>query len=213
MPHLTPIIFLFGHDVSTEELLGSLIRDAGWRPETFASVHDLLSRSRGIAPCCLILDASVQGRDGLDLQECVAVDRVEMPIIVTTRSCDVPAAVRAMRAGAVDVLVLTEPFAPGAMVRAIQHAIEGSGAALTQEAGVRALRCSYASLSRREREVMALVISGRLNKQVGVELGISEVTVKAHRGKVMRKMNAESLPHLVNMAAALRSSLRTTRLH
>jgi FixJ family two-component response regulator len=196
-----PSVFIVDRDVALRELLGSVIREAGWRPEAFASFHEFQSRHRAVAPCCLILDAS---SDGLEPQHDVTVDEAEMPIIVTTRSCDMPATVRAMKAGAADVVALTTPFAADALVRAIQQAIEGSNAVVSQEAEVRGLRRSYASLSSREREVMALVVSGRPNKRVARELGISEVTVKAHRGKVMRKMNADSLPHLVNMAASLR---------
>jgi FixJ family two-component response regulator len=206
-PRPAPSVFIVDGDVALRELLGSLVREAGWRPEAFASFHDFQSRHRAVAPCCLILDAS---GDGLEPQHNVTVDGAEMPIIVTTRSCDMPATVRAMKAGATDVVALTTPFAADALVRAIQQAMEGSSAAVSREAEVRELRRSYASLSGREREVMALVVAGRPNKWVARELGISEVTVKAHRGKVMRKMNADSLPHLVNMAARLRAASRKT---
>jgi FixJ family two-component response regulator len=179
-----------------------VIRCAGWQPETFASAQEFLSRTRVLAPSCLVLDITLPDLNGLDPQKRVAVDRVDMPIIFITGYGDVPMTVQAMKAGAVEFLMT--PFGDDALLSAIRHAIERSRTALDHEAEIRALRDCYASLSRREREVMALVVSGLLNKQVGGELGISEITVKAHRGKVMRKMTAGSLVDLVNMAARLR---------
>ena len=202
MSHPTPIVFVVDDDVSVRESLESLIRCAGWEPETFASAQEFLSRPRVLAPSCLVLDVTLPDLNGLDLQKRVAVDRIDMPIIFITGHVDVPMTVQAMKAGAVEFL--TKPFGDDVLLSAIRHAIERSRIALAHEAEIRALRNRHASLSRREREVMALVVSGLLNKQVGGELGISEITVKAHRGKVMRKMKAGSLADLVNMAARLR---------
>ncbi len=202
MSHPTPIVFVVDDDVSVRESLESLIRCAGWEPETFASAQEFLSRPRVLAPSCLVLDVTLPDLNGLDLQKRVAVDRIDMPIIFITGYGDVPMTVQAMKAGAVEFL--TKPFGDDVLLSAIRHAIERSRIALAHEAEIRALRDRHASLSRREREVMALVVSGLLNKQVGGELGISEITVKAHRGRVMRKMKAGSLADLVNMAARLR---------
>ena len=197
-----PIVFVVDDDVSVRESLELLIRCAGWEPETFASAQEFLSRPRVLAPSCLILDVTLPDLNDLDLQKRVAVDRIDMPIIFITGYGDLPMTVQALKAGAVEFL--TKPFGDDVMLSAIRHAIERSRIALAHEAEIRALRDRHASLSRREREVMALVVSGLLNKQVGGELGISEITVKAHRGKVMRKMKAGSLADLVNMAARLR---------
>jgi len=201
MSHTTPIVFVVDDDVSVRESLELLIQTEGWQPETFASAQEFLSCPRILTPNCLILDVNLPDLNGLDLQQLVAVDRTDMPIIFITGYGDVPMTVRAMKAGAVEFLM--KPFAEDALLSAIRHAIERSSAALDHEADMRVLGDSYASLSRREREVMALVVSGLLNKQVGGELGISEITVKAHRGKVMQKMKARSLADLVTMAARL----------
>jgi FixJ family two-component response regulator len=202
MSHATPIVYVVDDDVSVRESLEALIRCAGWEPETFASAQEFLARPRVLAPSCLVLDVTLPGLNGLDLQKRVAVDRIDMPIIFITGYGDVPMTVQAMKAGAVEFL--TKPFRDDVLLTAIRHALERSRTALAHEAEIRALLDCYASLSSREREVMALVVSGLLNKQVGFELGISEITVKAHRGKVMRKMKAGSLADLVNMAASLR---------
>jgi FixJ family two-component response regulator len=199
--HATPIVFVVDDDISVRESLESLIRCAGWQPETFASAQEFLSRPRVLAPSCLVLDVTLPDLNGLDLQKRVAVDRMDMPIIFITGYGDVPMTVQAMKAGAVEFLM--KPFGDDVLLSAIRNAIERSRTALDHEVEIRALRDCYASLSRREREVMALVVSGLLNKQVGGELGISEITVKAHRGKVMQKMKADSLAQLVNMAARL----------
>src|SRR6266478_7125552 len=196
-----PIVFVVDDDISVRESLEMLIQFAGWQPETFASAEEFLGHPRVFTPNCLVLDVSLPDLNGLDLQKLVA-DRIEMPIIFITGYGDLPMTVRAMKAGAVEFL--TKPFAEEALLGAIRHAIERSQTALGNEAEMQALRGRYASLTPREREVMSLVVSGLLNKQVGFELGISEITVKAHRGKVMLKMEAHSLADLVTMAARLR---------
>jgi FixJ family two-component response regulator len=201
MPHARPIVFVVDDDVSVRESLELLISSAGWQPETFVSAQEFLSHPRTLAPSCLLLDVNLPDLNGLDLQERVAADRIDMPIIFITGYGDVPMTVRAMKAGAVEFL--TKPFSDEVLLDAIRHAIERSHTALDHEADLRSLRDRHATLSRREQEVMALVVSGLLNKQVGGELGISEITVKAHRGQVMRKMKAGSLADLVTMAARL----------
>jgi FixJ family two-component response regulator len=201
MPHAAPIVFVVDDDLSVRESLELLIRCEGWQPETFASAQEFLARPRVFSPSCLILDVSLPGLNGLDLQKRIAVDRIEMPIIFITGYGDVPMTVQAMKAGAVEFL--TKPFSDEVLVNAIRDALERSRAAFDHEAHMRAVRDCYASLTSREREVMALVVSGLLNKQVGAELGISEITVKAHRGNMMRKMKADSLAELVTVAASL----------
>jgi FixJ family two-component response regulator len=201
--HTTPTVFVVDDDVSVRESLESLVRRVGWEPQTFASGKDFLSRPRVLVPSCLVLEVSLPDMNGLDLQMLVA-DRVEIPVIFITAYIDVSTTVRAMKAGAVEFL--TKPFRDEVLLRAMQDAIERSHAALRHEAKVQTLRARYALLTRREREVMALVVSGQLNKRVGSELGISEITVQAHRGKVMRKMKADSLASLVRMAENLRQN-------
>ena len=201
MSHATPIVFVVDDDVSVRRSLELLICSAGWKPETFASAQEFLSSPRVLVPSCLVLDVGLPDLNGLELQKRIAGDRSDMPIIFISGHGDVPMTVQAMKAGAVEFL--TKPFSDDALLTAIQHALERSGTALANEAQTRALRDCHESLSPREREVMALVVSGLLNKQVGGELGISEITVKAHRGRVMRKMQVDSLAELVRVAAAL----------
>jgi FixJ family two-component response regulator len=195
-----PIVFVVDDDISVRESLEMLIQFAGWQPETFASAEEFLAHPRVLTPNCLVLDVSLPDLNGLDLQKLVA-DRIEMPIIFITGYGDVPMTVRAMKAGAVEFL--TKPLAEEALLGTIRHAIERSQTALGNEAEMQALRGRYASLTPREREVMGLVVSGLLNKQVGFELGISEITVKGHRGRMMLKMKADSVADLVKMAVRL----------
>ena len=206
MLHATPIVFIVDDDVSVRSALESLIESAGWVAETFASAQEFLRRPRVAAPSCLVLDVSLPDINGLELQRRVATDRTDMPIIFISGYGDVPMTVRAMKAGAVEFLM--KPFKDDVLLDAIRSAIDRSLTALREESEAQVLRSRSASLTPREREVMALVVSGLLNKQVGGELGISEITVKAHRGQVMRKMKAESLPALVTMAWRL--GVRTT---
>ena len=200
MPDVTPIVYVVDDDVSVRESLELLIKHAGWKPELFASAQDFLSHPRMAIPGCLVLDVTLPGLNGLELQQRLA-DRNALPIIFITGYGDVPMTVRAMKAGAVEFM--TKPFRDDELMNAVRDAIEHSRAVLRLEAELRSLRTAYVSLTPREREVMALVVAGLLNKQIGSELGISEITVKAHRGQVMRKMNAESLPDLVTMAIRL----------
>jgi FixJ family two-component response regulator len=201
VPNPTPIVFIVDDDVSVRESLELLIQSEGWQAETFASALAFLERPRARVPSCLVLDVSLPDLNGLDLQKRLA-DRTDMPIIFITGYGDVPMTVQAMKAGAAEFL--TKPFGDELLLRAIRQSLAGSEAALAQDDEVRVLQERYASLSRREQEVMGLVVSGMLNKQVGFELGISEITVKAHRGKVMRKMEANTLIDLAAMAARLR---------
>jgi len=200
MPQTAPIVFVVDDDVSVRESLESLIRCAGWRSETFDSARNFLARPRAKVPSCLVLDLSLPDLNGLDVQKRLA-GRTDMPIIFITGHGNIPMTVEAMKAGAVEFL--TKPFGDDVLLAAIQHAIERSRAALEYEAEIQALRDHYVRLTPREREVMKLVVSGLLNKQVGAELGISEITVKAHRGQMMAKMKANSLADLVRMASAL----------
>jgi FixJ family two-component response regulator len=202
MSHATPVVFVVDDDASVRRSLEVLIDSAGWQPETFGSAEEFLSCPRVLAPSCLVLDVTLPDLNGLELQKRVAPNRSDMPIIFISGYGDVPMTVQAMKAGAVEFL--TKPLGGDVLLSAIEHAIERSNTVLQEEAEMRALRDCYASLSGRERQVMTLVVSGLLNKQIGSELGISEITVKAHRGSVMRKMKADSLADLVRMAASLR---------
>lgn len=201
MPDPTPIVFVVDDDISVRESLELLIRTAGWQPETYASAQAFLDHLRVPVPSCLVLDVSLPDLTGLDLQQRLGNDRSDLPIIFITGHGDIPMTVQAMKAGAVEFL--PKPFDDDMLLRAIAGAIDRSRATLGQQADLQLLRDRYDSLSQREREVMALVVSGLLNKQIAGELHISEITVKAHRGKVMRKMQADSLADLVKMAAGL----------
>lgn len=202
MSQAAPIVFVVDDDISVRESVELLIGSEGWQIETFASAQEFLAHPRVSVPSCLVLDVSLPDLNGLELQNLIAADRIDLPIIFITGYGDVPMTVRAMKAGAVEFL--TKPFDSEVLLTAIRKAIERSSATLGDEAELQELRDCYASVSSREREVMALVVAGRLNKQIGFELGISEITVKAHRGKVMRKMKADSLADLVRMASRLR---------
>ena len=208
MTDTTPVVFVVDDDISVRESLELLLKSDGWRCETFASAQEFLSRPRATVPSCLVLDMALPGLNGLELQQKLA-DRSEMPIIFITGHGNIPLTVQAMKAGAVEFL--TKPLRHNVVLDAIRAAVERSRATLRQAKEIQTLSDAYASLTTREREVMALVVSGLLNKQVGGELGISEITVKAHRGQVMRKMKADSLADLVTMAARL--GLRSVPKH
>src|SRR5271163_4150519 len=196
-----PIVFVVDDDISVRESLEALIRFEGLEVQTFSSAQEFLAHPRTSTPGCMVLDVSLPGLNGLELQKRVSIEQRDMPIIFITGHGDIPMTVQAMKAGAVEFL--TKPFADDVLLTAIRAALERSRVALSLEAEMRVLRDRYALLSQRERQVMALVVSGLLNKQIGGELGISEITVKAHRGKVMQKMKANSLADLVKMAAKL----------
>src|SRR5882757_8720193 len=198
MSHAVPIVFVVDDDVSVRESLELLIRCEGWEPQMFASALEFLARPRVLVPNCLVLDISLPGVNGLDLQKQIAVERPDMPIIFITGYGDVPKTVQAMKAGAVEFL--TKPFSNDVLLSAIRQAVERSQTTLGHAAEVRTLRDRYASLSGREREVMALVVAGLMNKQVGSDLGISEITVKAHRGRDRKSTRLNSLAALVIMA-------------
>jgi FixJ family two-component response regulator len=198
----TPLVFVVDADFSVRESLEVLVRTAGWQAETFASAREFLSRPRTSVPSCVIMDAYLPDMSGLELQERIGAERSGTPVIFLSGRCDIQTTVKAMKAGAVEFL--TKPIDQEMLLNAIRQAIKRSEAALGRESEMHALRSYYGSLTSREREVMTLVVSGLLNKQVGGELGISEITVKAHRGNVMRKMKAGSFADLVGMALRLR---------
>jgi FixJ family two-component response regulator len=199
--YAAPIVFVVDDDPAVRASLESLICGAGWHAETFATATDFLARPRVRTPSCLVLDLSLPDLNGLELQRRVAVDRIDMPIIFITGHGSVPTAVKAVKAGACEFL--TKPFRGDVLLRSISLAIERSHTALRHDAEMKALQDRYASLSARERQVMMLVVCGKLNKQVGGELGISEITVKGHRGRMMQKMQASSFANLVRLAARL----------
>jgi FixJ family two-component response regulator len=193
-------VFVVDSDPSIREMISDLVRGAGWEPKTFVSAEEFLDQESFQGPGCLILEISLPGLSGLELQELLA-DRRDMPVIFVTRHVDTMTTVRAMKAGAMELL--TKPFGKETLLSAIRNALELSRIAIDQDVARRHLRASYETLSARERDVMALVVCGLLNKQVAGRLGIAEITVKRHRGRAMRKMNAGSLPALVHMAATL----------
>jgi FixJ family two-component response regulator len=201
MVQASPIVFVVDDDVSVRESLESLFQGEGWHTEVFASAQEFLAYPKVAGPCCVVLDVSLPDLNGLDLQQRMSTDRLDMPVIFITGHGDVPMTVRAMKAGAVEFL--TKPFNDEVLVSAVRGAIERSTAAQRQESELRMLRDTYASLTPRERDVMGLVVRGLLNKQIAFELSISEITVKAHRGQVMRKMRTRSVADLVNIAARL----------
>ena len=201
MVAVKPLVFVVDDDISLRDSLGFLIANAGWRPRLFASALEFLASPRPTSPSCLILDVGLPDLDGLEVQQRIASERANMPIIFITARGDIPMTVRAIKAGAVDFL--SKPFTPAVLLRAIEGALERSRIRLQEEANLQSLRDRYQALSRREREVMAHVVLGQLNKQVSGELGISEITVKQHRGRMMRKMRARSLPELVTIASRL----------
>jgi len=203
----SPVVFIVDDDVSVRESLELLVENEGWKSVTFASAQEFLNHPRALVPSCLVLDLSLPGLNGLDLQKRLAVERADVPIIFITGYGDIPKSVQAMKAGALEFL--TKPLDDHALVSAIRKALERSRLTLAQDAEMQELRARYASLTSRERQVMALVVSGLLNKQVGGELGISEITVKAHRGQVMQKMKANSLAALVKLAAKLHTAQRS----
>ena len=196
-----PTVFVVDGDAPVRGALDLLIRSAGWQPRTAASAEEFLARPRVMTPSCVLAEVHLPGLTGLDLQRLI-VERMAMPIILMSGRIDVQAAVQAMKGGAFEVL--TKPLVTDVLLTTIGQAIDRSRAALNQLTQIQGLQARYASLSARERDVMSLVVSGRLNKQVGSDLGISEITVKAHRGKIMRKMQANSFAELVTMVASLR---------
>jgi len=199
-----PSVFIVDDDVSVRESLELLVRNENWKAETFASAQEFLDHPRAPVPSCLVLDLSLPGLNGLELQKHLAAQHLDMPTIFITGYGDVPKSVQAMKAGALEFL--TKPLDNDTLISAIRSALERSRLALAQDAEMQELRARYASLTSREQQVMRLVVSGMLNKQVGAELGISEITVKAHRGQVMQKMKADSLATLVKLDAKLHTA-------
>ncbi|TFY84409.1 DNA-binding response regulator [Pseudomonas kairouanensis] len=205
MTDTSPIVFVVDDDISVRESLELLIRCAQWQPRLFESAQDFLAQPRTQVPSCLVLDINLPDLNGLDLQAAIANERPDTPIIFITGYGDIPLTVRAMKAGAVEFL--TKPFNDEVLLQAITDALQRSRAALAQQDHLRALQSAHASLTPREQEVMARVVAGHMNKVIAADLAISEITVKAHRGKAMRKMKARSLADLVKMAALLAKPL------
>jgi FixJ family two-component response regulator len=194
-------VFAIHEDASVRAWLGTLLRNEGWRLEAYASAREFFARPRAVHPNCLVLDVSLSGLSSLELQKRLAVERPDMPIIFIADQVDVPTTVKAIKAGAVELFM--RPFPEDLLLNSVREALEGSSVAIDREAEMQVLRDRYRLLTSRERQVMLLVVAGLLNKQVGGELGISEITVKAHRGQAMQKMKANSLPDLVKMAGRL----------
>jgi FixJ family two-component response regulator len=211
MSQTSPIVFVVDDDISVRESLELLIQHEGLCVETFTSAQEFLNRPRALVPCCLVLDMSMPGLNGLELQKRVVVERPDIPIIFITGYGDIPTTVQAMKAGAVEFL--TKPISDDVLLTAIRSSLERSKVLLGRDTELQSIKSRFARLTAREREVFALVVSGLPNKLVGGELGISEITVKAHRGSLMRKMKADSLPELVNMAARLRLPRPAHRIH
>ncbi len=199
--HAPPTVFVVEDDISVREALEGLLESAGWKVRSFASAEAFLAHPVVSEPQCLVLDVGLPALSGLDLQDRVATERREMPIIFVTGNGDVPMSVRAMKAGAAEFL--TKPFGETELLTAVESAIERSRRTVEEMAALHLVQERYGSLSRRERQVMALVAAGLSNKHVGAELGISDITVKAHRGRLMEKMRARSLADLVNISATL----------
>jgi len=197
----TPTVVVVDDDVSVRESLELLIENEGWRPALFESAQEFLTRLPTIAPSCLILDVNLPDLSGLDIQQRISHEKSSTPIIFITGYGDVPTSVRAMKAGAAEFL--TKPLDDGVVIQAIRDAVLRSEANLKREGAQRQLQDRFALLTKREREVMNFVVKGLMNKQVAFELGISEITVKAHRGRVMEKMQAATFVDLVNMAGRL----------
>ena len=197
-----PIVFVVDNDISVRESLAILIQSIGWQSQTFASAAEFLAHPKSATPSCLVLDSILPDLNGLELQERISAERCDIPIIFLSGHADLPAAVKAIKRGAIEFFL--KPFDPEMLLSTFRSAIKRSEMTLRREMELHRLRTDYESLSCREREVMAGVASGLLNKEVGTELGISEITVKVHRGSVMRKMKADSFAHLVNMASRLR---------
>lgn len=201
LPTDRPTVFVVDDDVSVRDALELAIRGAGLHVVVFESARAFLDRPRTTSASCLVLDVSLPDLSGLDLQQALRIDDADLPIVFLSGHGDVPMSVRAMKAGAVGFL--TKPCREDELLEAVGEALERSRASIDGETALRDLRDRHASLTEREREVLALVVSGLSNKQVGSELGIAEITVKVHRGRVMRKMGAGSLPELVHLAARL----------
>ena len=197
-----PVVFIVDNDISVRESLAILIHSTGWQSQTFASAAEFLAHPKAATPSCLVMDSILPDLNGLELQARVSAERCDIPIIFLSGHADLPAAVKAIKRGAIEFFL--KPFDSEMLLSTIRCAIKRSEMTLRREMELHRLRTDYESLSCREREVMAGVASGLLNKEVGTELGISEITVKVHRGSVMRKMKADSFAHLVNMASRLR---------
>jgi FixJ family two-component response regulator len=197
-----PTVIVVDDDAGVREALGALFRSIGLQVNVLASVPEFLSRGRPDGPTCLVLDVRLPGRSGLDFQRELAASNIEVPIIFITGYGDIPMSVQAMKGGAIEFL--TKPFRDQDLLDAIQQGLARDRAWLENERATAALRKRFDTLSPREREVMARVVTGRLNKQIAADIGISEITVKVHRSQVMRKMGATSLPDLARMADRLK---------